>query len=147
MDSHDLELYSLVGKMLRDIRLDHGYTLEYVAEHLPITTKTLQRYERGERKIKMNIISLLCDFYKIDFDTFILDAKSRFTGDLSPLNNTFSIDNYKPDNSGEFNFHLSRLEQVIIDKYRLADDITKQMIYKILDIPTDNIHETAEKIS
>lgn len=81
MSETELELYSIVGKMLREIREDKGYSLELGAEHLGIAPKSLQRYECGERKIKMGTIVSLCEFYGINYDSFIKEAKSRFTGE------------------------------------------------------------------
>ena len=81
MSETELELYSIVGKMLREIRESKGYSLELGAEHLGIAPKSLQRYECGERKIKMGTIVSLCEFYDINYDSFIKEAKSRFTGE------------------------------------------------------------------
>lgn len=78
MSESDLELYEIVGRMLREIREDKGLSLEIVAGYLKIAPKSLQRYECGERKIKMGTIKDLCNFYKISYDNFIVDAKLRF---------------------------------------------------------------------
>ena len=80
MSESDLELYGIVGKMLRDIRESKGYTLEVSAEHLGITPKSLQRYECGERKIKMGTLQSLCEFYGVEYDSFIRKAKEQFSG-------------------------------------------------------------------
>lgn len=79
MSESELELYGIVGKMFREIREEKGYPLEAGAEFLGIAPKSLQRYECGERKIKIGTIKSLCEFYNIDYDSFIKEAKSRFT--------------------------------------------------------------------
>lgn len=79
MSESELELYGVVGKMFREIREDRGYSLELGADYLGIAPKSLQRYECGERKIKIGTIKSLCEFYNIDYDSFIKEAKSRFT--------------------------------------------------------------------
>ena len=81
MDKSDLELYGIVGKMFREIRENKGYTLEYVSDYLNVATKTLQRYELGERDIKIQIIKMLCEFYNIDCSSFMKDAKMRFVSE------------------------------------------------------------------
>lgn len=83
MSETDLELYSIVGKMLREVRENKGYSLEAGADYLSIAPKSLQRYECGERKIKIGTIKSLCTFYGIDYDNFIKEAKSRFTGNIA----------------------------------------------------------------
>lgn len=78
MSDSDLELYGIVGKMLREFRENNELSLETVAEYLGIAPKSVQRYECGERKIKIGTIKKLCDFYKISYDAFIIEAKLRF---------------------------------------------------------------------
>ena len=78
MGESDLELYGIVGRMFREIRENKGLSLETGAEYLNIAPKSLQRYECGERKIKMGTIKDLCKFYHINYDDFIVEAKLRF---------------------------------------------------------------------
>ncbi len=78
MTESDLELYGIVGRMFREIRESKGLPLEAGASYLDIAPKSLQRYECGERKIKIGTIKELCDFYKISCDAFIMEAKLRF---------------------------------------------------------------------
>lgn len=93
MSESELELYGIVGKMFREIRERKGYSLEAGADHLGIAPKSLQRYECGERKIKIGTIKSLCEFYNIDYDSFIKEAKSRFTkNDTSLDDNHYYID-------------------------------------------------------
>ena len=78
MTESDFELYGIVGRMFREIRESKGLPLEAGASYLNIAPKSLQRYECGERKIKIGTIKELCDFYKISCDAFIMEAKLRF---------------------------------------------------------------------
>lgn len=82
MSDSDLELYGIVGRMFREIRESQDLSLETVSEYLQIAPKSLQRYECGERKIKMGTIKELCTFYKIEYDDFIKEAKLRFGKNL-----------------------------------------------------------------
>lgn len=135
MSSEDLEMYHIVGKMLREIREERGFTLEEAANHLCVTPKSLQRYERGERKIKMGYIKALCNFYNINLDSFMQEARASFVGDIDEV---FQKDNpvsyYQPNLTAEYNFFLSDWEKVIIDKYRLADDSVKTLILYLLGL-------------
>lgn len=83
MNESDLELYGIVGRMLREIRESKGLPLEAGASYLNIASKSLQRYECGERKIKIGTIKELCDFYKISYDAFIMEAQLRFGKNIS----------------------------------------------------------------
>ena len=61
MSEYEVELYRIIGSMLREIRTIKGLTLEDVADKIDVIPKTLQRYETGERKIKISTIMELAD--------------------------------------------------------------------------------------
>ena len=82
MNDSELELYGIVGKMFREIRESKGLSLEISAAYLDIAPKSLQRYECGERKIKIGTIKKLCEYYKVNFDDFIKEAKIKFGGNI-----------------------------------------------------------------
>ena len=88
MSDYEKELYSIIGNMLRDLRLQKDYTLEYVAEKLDVAPKTLQRYECGERKIKVGTITELCEIYGADYSDFMREAKLKHLGEDLPCNTT-----------------------------------------------------------
>jgi len=80
MSENKLELYDMIGHMLRDKRIELGYSLDFVSSELGITPKTLQRYELGERKIKIDIIEKLSEIYNFEYDKFINNAQLEFAG-------------------------------------------------------------------
>ena len=84
MSDYEKELYSIIGNMLRDLRLKKDYTLEYVADKLNIAPKSLQRYECGERKIKVGTITELCEIYGADYYEFMREAKIKHLGEDLP---------------------------------------------------------------
>ena len=84
MSDYEKELYSIIGNMLRELRLKNDYTLEYIAEKLEVAPKTLQRYECGERKIKVGTIVELCDIYRVDYSEFMRQAKLKHLGEELP---------------------------------------------------------------
>lgn len=80
MSEYELGLYRIIGEMIREIRTAKGMTLEEIAEKLNITRKTLQRYETGDRKIKIVTILELSHILAFDYDTFMSDAKLKLAG-------------------------------------------------------------------
>lgn len=82
MNDSELELYGIVGRMFREIREEKDLSLTAVSEYLQIAPISLQRYECGERKIKMGTIKKLCAFYNIEYDGFIKEAKIRFSKNI-----------------------------------------------------------------
>jgi len=79
MSEYEISLYRIIGEMIRDIRTSKGVTLEQVAEQLGVIPKTLQRYEKGERKIKINTIMELSRILGFDYDKFMTEAKTRLS--------------------------------------------------------------------
>lgn len=64
--------YIQLGEKLRTLRLKNGYTLEYVAERIGLTFKTIQLYETGQRKPSVPTIAKLCKLYDYEVgDLFI----------------------------------------------------------------------------
>lgn len=78
MSDQELEMYGIVGEMLRSVREEKGYSLSEPAACLGIAPKTLQRYECGERKIKVETLKQLCNFYVLDYDNFLREARQKF---------------------------------------------------------------------
>lgn len=83
MSEYELELYKIIGEMIRDRRQSLGITLEQLASDLGLTTKTIQRYETGERKIKINTVMEISKILNFDYNKFMADAKQRLSGECS----------------------------------------------------------------
>lgn len=75
MIEKDFELYYDLGNKLRLIRQEKNMTLAEVATKLNIAAKTLQRYECGERKIKLEVLQRLADIYEFDYDSFVKNVR------------------------------------------------------------------------
>lgn len=81
MSEYEISLYRIIGEMIRERRISKDLTLEEVANEIGVTPKTLQRYETGERKIKINTIMELSHILSFDYDRFMAEAKRRLTSD------------------------------------------------------------------
>lgn len=81
MSEYEIGLYRIIGEMIREKRIARGLTLDQVASQLGVTTKSLQRYETGVRKIKINTIMELSHILSFDYDRFMVEAKSRLAGE------------------------------------------------------------------
>lgn len=77
MSKYEMSLYQIIGEMIREKRIAAGLTLEDVAIKINVTPKTLQRYETGERKIKLDTIMELSQILFFDYDAFMAEAKRR----------------------------------------------------------------------
>lgn len=75
MIEKDFELYYDLGEKLREIRLSKNLSLADVANQLHVAAKTLQRYECGERKIKLDILLKLTEIYEINYYQFVKNIR------------------------------------------------------------------------
>lgn len=80
MSNYEVELYKIIGSMLRDARLKCGFTLEHAGEKAGVTAKTIQRYEMGQRKISIEKLMELTSLFGVDYTSFIASAKKCLAG-------------------------------------------------------------------
>jgi len=75
MNEFDAAFYQLVGNKLRMLRKSGGLTLELAAERLGTTAKTIQRYEKGERKITAATLKALVEVLNGEYDAFLQSVR------------------------------------------------------------------------
>ena len=59
------EFDSKIAKRLHELRIYRHFTQDEIAAHLNISPKTYKFYEQGRRKPSLEILLLLCEFYRI----------------------------------------------------------------------------------
>ena len=56
-------LNKVIGKNLKELRRENGYTQEQVSNYLGITQSNLSKIENGERNFNMTLLDKLCLLY------------------------------------------------------------------------------------
>ena len=74
----DRDLYSILGNALRDARDSAQMTLSDAASKLGVSTMTIQRYEKAERKATVETVRKLCEIYDVDADSLMQHSIDRF---------------------------------------------------------------------
>lgn len=82
MSEYDLKLYKIIGEMLREVRLEKGFTLEQVADFVSVTPKTIQRYETGDRRIKIDTLMKMTKFFDLNYYEFMREAQTKNSGEM-----------------------------------------------------------------
>lgn len=59
---------------LKDLREDHDLKQNDIAKLLNVTQTNYSKYEREERKITIEQLKILCEFYKVSAD-YIIEIK------------------------------------------------------------------------
>lgn len=120
MSEYEIGLYKIIGEMLREIRISENLTLDQIAEKIGVIPKTIQRYETGERKIKINTLIELSNILVFDYYEFMEEAKLRLVTSYTP--NISKVKTFK-----RINAYKTRLEEL----YNNLNNDNKEKIIKI----------------
>ena len=53
---------------LKELRNQHGYTQQQMADHLGITLRSYQRYESGDCEPPLSTVIAIADFFNVTVD-------------------------------------------------------------------------------
>ena len=67
----------LIGLQLRKLRLMRGKTQSRVAKAVNVTFQQIQKYERGQNAISLNIAKKLCEYLDVSIDYFIKPMEDK----------------------------------------------------------------------
>ena len=57
-----------LGGKLKQLRINKSVTQKQIAEHLQVTTVTVQRFEYGDRRPGLETIIKLCKYFNVSSD-------------------------------------------------------------------------------
>ena len=63
-----------INEIIKQLRLDAGYTQQYVADYLKIDRSNYSKYELGKLELNLQMLKSLCMLYKTSAD-YILGLK------------------------------------------------------------------------
>ena len=80
MSEREIEVYKIIGSILRRAREEKDLTNVEVAKRLTdngikISDTSLRRYESGEHKIKIEILEKLCNIYGLNYTEVMKEAQ------------------------------------------------------------------------
>ena len=83
---NDVNTYKRFGKMMSKMRLELGYTQEEVAKKLNISKNSYGNYERGERRIPLEKLREISNFFNIDLNEFVKqENETQWTNQISRM--------------------------------------------------------------
>jgi len=67
---------------IRNLRIDHGYTQQYMASLLNVKQNTYSQYELGVLNYPVDVLMKLADFYGVSVDYLLgrTDEKTPYPG-------------------------------------------------------------------
>lgn len=111
----------LLGKRIKEARVDRGYTLDDLASGIGLNKSTVSRYERGEiEKPKLPVIESIANELRVNASWLI--------GKSSDMSVPHSLTVSK---SREI--VLTVEEQALVTKYRALDDRGKSAVLNVLN--------------
>ena len=81
----------IIGLQLRKIRLMRGRTQSRVSKAVGVTFQQIQKYERGQNAISINIIMKLCEYLDVSVDFFIKPLEDKQLTFLKRRENVYQI--------------------------------------------------------
>jgi DNA-binding XRE family transcriptional regulator len=81
----------IIGLQLRKIRLMRGRTQSRVAKAVNVTFQQIQKYERGQNAISINIMMKLCEYLDVSVDFFIKPLEDKQLTFLKRRENVYQI--------------------------------------------------------
>jgi transcriptional regulator with XRE-family HTH domain len=65
----------MLSQRLKELRLEHGYTMKRVAEFVHVTEASISLYEAGKREPSYSVLIALADLFDVTTD-FLLGRES-----------------------------------------------------------------------
>ena len=81
----------IIGLQLRKIRLMRGKTQSRVSKAVGVTFQQIQKYERGQNAISINIMMKLCEYLDVSVDFFIKPLEDKQLTFLKRRENVYPI--------------------------------------------------------
>ena len=81
----------IIGLQLRKIRLMRGKTQSRVSKAVGVTFQQIQKYERGQNAISINIMMKLCEYLDVSVDFFIKPLEDKQLTFLKRRENVYQI--------------------------------------------------------
>ena len=81
----------IIGLQLRKIRLMRNKTQTRVSKAVGVTFQQIQKYERGQNAISINIMMKLCEYLEVSVDFFIKPLEDKNLTFLKRRENVYPI--------------------------------------------------------
>ena len=100
-----------IGKLLQELRKEHGLTQEQLAEQLGVARRTVSRWETGNNMPDLDILVELSDLYSVDLREILSGERKSETMDQELKETVLQVADYS---SEEKNKMLRRMHWLFI---------------------------------
>ena len=120
-----------IGNKLRKLRMEKGYSQEYLAEVLAVSQKTYSNMENDKSSISIDTLKKIAEEYKIDMLELLSDDKVIIQNNSSRENSTFQggiiINHLSEELLNQMKERIEELKQSILDKNKQIELLEKRL--------------------
>lgn len=124
MDSNK-KIKELIAANIAFYRKQNGFTQKELSTLLNVKTTTISTWERAASLPDAETLFDLCKIFRIS------------------LADIYGHDSIEDSSS----YHVTKIEKCILEKYRISDDFTKELVHRALGITADASDRKMGKIS
>ena len=121
----------VIGNKLRRLRIEKGYSQEYLADVLAISQKTYSNMENDKSSITIDTLKKIAEEYKIDLIELISEDKVIVQINSSTENNSFQggiiINHMSEELLNQMKERIEELKQTICDKNNHIELLQKRL--------------------
>lgn len=120
-------------KRIKDLREDHDYTQDYIANYLKTNRSSYANWESGDNLIPLDKLDMLSVFYNVPF-SYLLSVKNKFDKNIKIKKLNY---NKLLENLNNYRNVLNLTYQQIADYLKVSKATAYKYYNGQLTIPTD----------
>lgn len=120
-------------KRIKDLREDHDYTQDYIANYLETNRSSYANWESGDNLIPLDKLDMLSVFYNVPF-SYLLGVKNKFDKNIKIRKINYGM---LLENLNNYRNELNLTYQQIADYLKVSKATAFKYYNNQLTIPTD----------
>ena len=120
-------------KRIKDLREDHDYTQDYIANYLETNRSSYANWESGDNLIPLDKLDMLSVFYNVPF-SYLLGVKNKFDKNIKIRKINYGM---LLENLNNYRNELNLTYQQIADYLKVSKATAFKYYNEQLTIPTD----------
>lgn len=120
-------------KRIKDLREDHDYTQDYIANYLETNRSSYANWESGDNLIPLDKLDMLSVFYNVPF-SYLLGVKNKFDKNVKIRKINYGM---LLENLNNYRNELNLTYQQIADYLKVSKATAFKYYNDQLTIPTD----------
>ena len=120
-----------IGNKLRKLRMEKGYSQEYLAEVLEVSQKTYSNMENSKSSVSIDTLKKIAEEYKIDLIELLSDDRVIVQNNSSRESSTFQggiiINHMSEELLNQMKERIEELKQTISEKNKHIELLEKRL--------------------